>query len=63
MHSFWWHSGLYLTLTHCITHNPVPLCQHRLGMKRNTKSNNLVRIYILQFGKLHNNYIHVNQNQ
>ena len=34
-------------LTHCITPNPVPLCQHNLGMKRNTKSNYLIRIYIL----------------
>ena len=40
-----------------------PPCQHKLGMKRNTKSNHLVRIYILQFGKLHNNYIDMNQNQ
>ena len=33
--------------THCITHNPVPLCQHKLGMKRNPTSNYLFRKYIL----------------
>ena len=38
-----------------------PLSQHKLGMKRNTKSNYLIRIHILQFGKLHKNYIYNNQ--
>ena len=34
LHLFWWHSGILSTITHCFTHKPVPLCQHKLGMKK-----------------------------
>ena len=42
---FWWHSGILYFITHCNICNPIPLCQNKLGTKRNTAPNSLNCIY------------------
>ena len=45
-HLVWWQSGILFYFTHCPICNPVPLCQNKLGMERNTTPTGLLWIYI-----------------